>query len=648
MKVAFQEATKTTEDFTPREGNTSNTNNKYFDDSVQHPQLDDNGDGVGTNEITDGDSDGEEAAKIKLGTGKTYINSDVDNPAEIVANTETRHLAYTESAADLWVTVNDPENVAGGFPWFEVRPPSNIDNFTVETGSTEQVELNIPKFPLNIPDGNNFGAIYESFDTPGKWEVYYFVKDTEQAIGKISPMARSVVYRNQEGNTAPGPFDLTSPADGSNPPPPGIVLIVEWEESQDEDPVTYTLLIATDPDFNNIVHMEEEIETTTALVDYSVELEELTLYYWKVQAVDIYGLVTESNETWTFIPNPPNSGAGYIGGFVYDLSLYQAIEGATLNATIDNITVATTSSMKNGIYYFILPSGTYNVSCVTDNYYDVVIPGVDVDINALTRLHFPMNVQKINIVCDFTLSQLNKSFNSGGGTGSVGVTTQANCDWTAVSNDGCISITGGDNVNVTGSGTVEYTVDPNDGEGSSQRTGTITIAEQIFTVEQASTQCNYDISPVTSTFTSAGGSGIVGITAAAGCEWTADSSAFWIEITSSTTGSGDGTVNYNVLPYSGTSPRTGTLTTEGSILTVTQTGDVDPDAVWVDFTYNGTEDGSFDRPFNTLAEGIENVNEGGEIIIKSGITNETFEGINKITKPMTIKSYNGMATIGKQ
>ena len=427
------------------------------------------------------------------------------------------------------------------------------------------------------------------------------------------------------------------------------VLIFEWEESLDDDPVTYTLLIATDADFNNIVHMEEEIETTAAIVDSSVELEDLTQYYWKVKAVDIYGLVTEdnqskSNQTWTFNTNNSNFGAGFIGGIVYDLSLFQPIEGATLNATINNITLATTSSMKNGIYYFYIPSGTYEVSCVTDNYYDVVVPGVEVKSGVLTRQYFPMNVQNVTIECDFTLSQLSKSFNSGSGAGSVDVTTQANCDWTAVSNDGWITITAGDNV--TGSGTVEYTVDENEDE--SQRTGTITIAEQIFTVEQASTQCNYDISPVTSTFTSAGGSGIVGITAAAGCEWTADSSAFWIDITSSTTGSGDGSVDYSVPPYSGTNPRTGTLSIEGSTLTVTQTGNVDPDAVWVDFTYNGTEDGTFDRPFNTLAEGIDNVNSGGEIIIKSGITNETFEGINKITKPVTIKTYNGMTTIGQQ
>ena len=123
LKDAFQEATKTTEDFTPRDGNSANTNNQYFDDSVQHPQLDDNGDGVGTNEITDGNSDGEEAAKIIFGTGATYINSDIDNPAEIVANTETKHLADTESSADLWVSVNDPDKVFE-FPWFEVRPPS--------------------------------------------------------------------------------------------------------------------------------------------------------------------------------------------------------------------------------------------------------------------------------------------------------------------------------------------------------------------------------------------------------------------------------------------------------------------------------------------------------------------------------------------
>jgi hypothetical protein len=70
-----------------------------------------------------------------------------------------------------------------------------------------------------------------------------------------------------------------------------------------------------------------------------------------------------------------------------------------------------------------------------------------------------------------------------------------------------------------------------------------------------------------------------------------------------------------------------------------------PTIVWVDFTYTGTESGTQAEPYNTLAEAINAVAVGGEIIIKGGITPETFTGINK---KVTIKSSGGTATIGKQ
>ena len=67
--------------------------------------------------------------------------------------------------------------------------------------------------------------------------------------------------------------------------------------------------------------------------------------------------------------------------------------------------------------------------------------------------------------------------------------------------------------------------------------------------------------------------------------------------------------------------------------------------VWVDFNYTGTESGTQSQPYNTLTEAINAVTVGGEIIIKSGVTSETFTGINK---KVTIKPFGGTAVIGKQ
>jgi uncharacterized repeat protein (TIGR01451 family) len=67
-----------------------------------------------------------------------------------------------------------------------------------------------------------------------------------------------------------------------------------------------------------------------------------------------------------------------------------------------------------------------------------------------------------------------------GGTGAIPVSAGANCAWTAASNATWIGISSGNSGN--GNGTVDYTVAPDAG---AQRSGTITIAGQIFTVTQA-------------------------------------------------------------------------------------------------------------------------------------------------------------------
>ncbi|MCW5977378.1 MAG: DUF2341 domain-containing protein [Bryobacteraceae bacterium] len=85
--------------------------------------------------------------------------------------------------------------------------------------------------------------------------------------------------------------------------------------------------------------------------------------------------------------------------------------------------------------------------------------------------------------------------------------------------------------------------------------------------------CSYSISPTQANTGSASGVGSVGVTAQAGCSWTASSNAAWISITSGGSGSGDGTVEYAVTASSGSSSRSGTLTIAGKTFTLTQAGD---------------------------------------------------------------------------
>ena len=84
------------------------------------------------------------------------------------------------------------------------------------------------------------------------------------------------------------------------------------------------------------------------------------------------------------------------------------------------------------------------------------------------------------IYCSFTISPKNRSFTAEGGSAFVNMAAQEACSWSAVSNDSWITITSG--ATGSGYGTIYYSVSPNTTGGD--RTGTLAIAGQTFTVVQ--------------------------------------------------------------------------------------------------------------------------------------------------------------------
>ena len=83
--------------------------------------------------------------------------------------------------------------------------------------------------------------------------------------------------------------------------------------------------------------------------------------------------------------------------------------------------------------------------------------------------------------CPFSLSPAANSFNSTGGTGTVGIAGQTGCAWTANSNVSWVIITS--NSSGTGNGNLWYWVAANP-KGTS-RSGTLTIGGKVLTVTQA-------------------------------------------------------------------------------------------------------------------------------------------------------------------
>jgi len=84
-------------------------------------------------------------------------------------------------------------------------------------------------------------------------------------------------------------------------------------------------------------------------------------------------------------------------------------------------------------------------------------------------------------MCTYSISPTNASFGASGGTGSVSVTTQAGCAWTASSGASWMSITSGSSG--VGNGTINYSVSANTNLDS--QTASSTFASKVFTVTQS-------------------------------------------------------------------------------------------------------------------------------------------------------------------
>jgi len=113
----------------------------------------------------------------------------------------------------------------------------------------------------------------------------------------MSPTHHAVVYKNKVGNGSPAEFTLLAPA---NMAKTTTAETFAWEPSTnpDDDLITYTLVIATDADFNTVIYQNAGIRKSEYALEDDAVLEANTTYYWKVEAVDYFGARTESGEVF--------------------------------------------------------------------------------------------------------------------------------------------------------------------------------------------------------------------------------------------------------------------------------------------------------------------------------------------------------------
>jgi hypothetical protein len=178
--------------------------------------------------------------------------------------------------------------------------------------------------------------------------------------------------------------------------------------------------------------------------------------------------------------------------------------------------------------------------------------------------------------CTYTLSPTTYDFTLDGGTQTFDITASSqdcvylispSVDWITITTPIPDANTG--IAEATGSTTVEYTVEASN--EATERTGTISVGAQIYTITQLGTECTYELDPATATFTSEVGEGQFQVTASADtCLWSATTSADWITITAGNSITGSGTVTYSVTANTTGAERDGTITVGEQTHTITQ------------------------------------------------------------------------------
>ena len=164
--------------------------------------------------------------------------------------------------------------------------------------------------------------------------------------------------------------------------------------------------------------------------------------------------------------------------------------------------------------------------------------------------------------CTYTVDPISHTVPSGGGQVTINVATAPACPWTATAQNPWITLA--TPPSASGSGVATFNV----AATTSSRAGSIVVAGQTVAISQGALACSYTISPESASIPSGGGSGRVTVSTAAGCAWSASSTASWLEIVGGSSGSGSGEVAYQAAPS--TSTRSAALTIAGRTFTVNQ------------------------------------------------------------------------------
>jgi hypothetical protein len=180
------------------------------------------------------------------------------------------------------------------------------------------------------------------------------------------------------------------------------------------------------------------------------------------------------------------------------------------------------------------------------------------------------------MTCEYAVDPERETFEAEAGRGRINVQTGPECGWTARAMDAWVTITRGSG---TGPGVIEYEVPAF--TGAQARETQIVVGDQSVLVHQdppLPEACAYGVDIVNATLHWHGGGVTVTLTTGARCQWTADTDASWLQLTTPASGEGSSAVSVQTGSFTDDATRAAALrlrwptATAGQNVWVTQEG----------------------------------------------------------------------------
>ena len=154
-------------------------------------------------------------------------------------------------------------------------------------------------------------------------------------------------------------------------------------------------------------------------------------------------------------------------------------------------------------------------------------------------------------------------------TNKVSIDTLSICPWEVVNTNSWITFYAptngvGDSTNIT------YSLSPN--LSSNIRTGLVFIGGQSLVLTQLGINCAINLSPANNPHGHGAATKSISVNTGTNCSWTVNNTNSWIQITTNSSGNGSNSFTYAIAPNPNSSPRTGYISVEESVISVSQAG----------------------------------------------------------------------------